>query len=107
MGNDSNRYRYDEDGNLIPSVREIRDIANFALTTGAWVPIIVPDNVNCKAIFAKTRGENSWRIANAGDADYMLIDHGIELEIAQGPGTQLFVAIANSTSDVLEVMFLD
>lgn len=107
MSNESNRFRADQDGNIINAVREIADVKTFALTTSAWTPIIVPTGVNCKSIVAKTRSENAWRLTKAGDGDYMKIDHVFELDIAQGPGVQLFVAMADATNDTLEVLFLD
>jgi len=105
--NKSSAFRYNEDGQLIPAVRELVAIDNISITTSAWTAVSVPAGVNCKSVIVKMRDSTNWLLATTDDAsEYMTIDGALEVAVAQGPDTVLFYAKA-SVNGTLEVAFFD
>lgn len=98
----------DVQGSPIQAISSIKYIANVAITSSSYVVVQVPVSISCKSIFVKTRNGNSWRMAiTDSPASYVLMDTGFSLAIVKTAPGVIFYARADSTSDILEILFMD
>jgi hypothetical protein len=98
----------DIQGSPIQAVSSINYISNISITSSSYVAISVPVNVTCKSIYVKTRDGNSWRLATSSSpSSYALIDFNFSIALVKTAPGIMFYEKAESTSDTLEIIFMD
>lgn len=98
----------DERGRVVQAGTTIRHIDNISINTSTYVAITVPTDVFCKAIMIQTRAGNAFRLAtSATPTNYASISGPMSFNIKQKDGYVVGYVRAASTSDTLEVIYLD
>ena len=104
----ANPLPYDVNGRPIQGVKEVAAIANTSINGSSYTLISVPAGIFCKTIMVKTRDGGAWRLATSETpSTYMKITGIISLNLSLEGGNTIFYVRGDSTSDVLEIMFLD
>ena len=82
-------------------------VATVTLNASTYVAVTLPAGVSCKSVSAKTRSGNNWYFASsASPTDYMTLAGMLTLSIVANAGETLFY-VKGSTSDTLELVYLD
>jgi hypothetical protein len=98
----------DKQGSPIQAITNVIAVSTISITSSSYVAVSVPVAVSCKSIYVKTRAGNSWRLATSSSpSSYILMDSGFSLAIVRTSPSVLFYAKADSTSDTLEILFMD
>lgn len=95
-------------GKTIQACNNIVAISNISITSSSYVAITIPADKHCKGIYIKTRSGNYWRLAtSASPSTYAKITNPISFDLVASELTTIGYARADSTSDTLEIIYVD
>lgn len=93
---------------LVSGGSEINGILNTAVADDSWTAISLAADENCRAICARLRTGNTWKMSDtSAGTNYYTVSGAISINIIKGSGGTLFYVQSSSGSDTLEVILLN